>query len=101
MKVTISPARRKMVEVMTLKGLSPVTQDNSQRTVSVLSRDCGRTPQNLSADEISAWVIAWIDEGGQAIMTFRALILSGRFGRAWNALAANDNAKPTCQVFAA
>ncbi len=43
----------------------------------------------------------WSMEGGQAIMTFRALILSGRFGRAWNALAANDNAKPTRQALAA
>ncbi len=40
-------------------------------------------------------------EGRQAIMTFRALILSGRFDRAWNALAANDNANPTRQVLAA
>ncbi len=43
----------------------------------------------------------WSMEGGQAIMTFRSLILSGRFGRAWNALAANDNAKPTRQALAA
>lgn len=43
----------------------------------------------------------WSMEGGQAIMTFRALILSGRFDRAWIALAANDNANPTRQVPAA
>ena len=43
----------------------------------------------------------WSMEGGQAIMTFRALILSGRFGRAWNALPANDNATPTRQILAA
>ena len=43
----------------------------------------------------------WSMEGGQAIMTFRALILSGRFDRAWTALAANDNANPTRQVLAA
>ncbi len=43
----------------------------------------------------------WSMEGGQAVMTFRALILSGRFDRAWNAIAANDNAKPTQQVLAA
>ena len=38
MKVKISPARRKMIEVMTLKGLSPGTQDNYQRRVSTLAR---------------------------------------------------------------
>ena len=43
----------------------------------------------------------WSMEGGQAIMTFRALILSGRFDRAWNALTANDNARPACQALAA
>ncbi len=43
----------------------------------------------------------WSMEGGQAVMTFRALILSGRFDRAWTALAANDNANPTRQVLAA
>ena len=63
MTVKISPARRKMIEVMTLKGLSSATQENYQRTVSVLSRDCGRAPQNLSAEEISAWVISRIDRG--------------------------------------
>ena len=42
----------------------------------------------------------WSMEGGPAIMTFRALILSGLFHRAWNALAENDNEKPTRQVLA-
>ncbi len=63
MTVKISPARRKMIEVMNLKGLAPVTQENYQRAVSALSRDCGRAPQSLSADEISAWVITRIDRG--------------------------------------
>ena len=56
-------SRRKMIEVMTLKGLAPVTHENYQRTVSALSRDCGRAPQSLSADEISAWVISRIGQG--------------------------------------
>ncbi|MCY4141402.1 MAG: hypothetical protein OXF56_24440 [Rhodobacteraceae bacterium] len=43
----------------------------------------------------------WSMEGGQAFMIFRALVMSGRFGRAWTAREANDNAKPTRQVFAA
>ena len=63
MKVKISPARRKMIEVMTLKGLSPGTQDNYQRSVSTLARHYARAPQDLSADEIGAWVIARIDRG--------------------------------------
>lgn len=37
----------------------------------------------------------WSMEGGQAIKTLRALTMSGRFDRAWTALEANDNAKPT------
>lgn len=45
-----------MIQVMTMKGPSPAMLDNYKRSVSILSRDCGRSPQNLSADEISAWV---------------------------------------------
>ena len=63
MNANISPARQKMIEVMTLKGQAPATQENDQRSVSVLLRDCGRAPQNLIADEISAWVFARIDRG--------------------------------------
>lgn len=40
-------------------------------------------------------------EGGQAIMTFQALILSRRFDRVRNFLAAIDNVKPNRQVLAA
>ncbi len=43
----------------------------------------------------------WSMEGGQALLTFRALNMSGRFGRAWTALEANDKAEPPRQVFAA
>ncbi len=50
MRVTKSPARRRMIEVVTLKDLSPATQENYQRTVSMLSRDCGRATRNLSAN---------------------------------------------------
>ena len=63
MKVKITPARGKMIEVMTLKGLSPSTQDNYQRSVSTLAQHYAQAPQDLSADEISAWVIARIDRG--------------------------------------
>ena len=51
MKAKISPARQKMIEVMTLKVLAPAPQENYQRSVSILSRDCGQPAQYLSADQ--------------------------------------------------
>ncbi len=43
----------------------------------------------------------WSMAGGHAIMSFRALILSGRFDRAREALAANDNAAPNRRILSA
>ena len=59
----MSPARRKMIETMTLKGLSQGTQLEYQRTVKRLSAHYGRAPQSLTADEIKAWVLDRIDKG--------------------------------------
>ncbi len=58
-----SPARQKMIDVMTLKGLAPKTQQNYQHTLSKLAVDYGRPPQRLTADEVSSWVIGRIDAG--------------------------------------
>ena len=58
-----SPARRKMVEVMDLKGLSPSTQQIYQLTVSALAVAYGRAPQELSREEIRVWVLDRIHQG--------------------------------------
>lgn len=58
-----TPARRKMIATMDMKGLSPNTQENYLYSVSMLARFYDRPPQSLSAEEIDAWVLARIDEG--------------------------------------
>ncbi|MDE0530969.1 MAG: hypothetical protein OXI01_05885 [Albidovulum sp.] len=43
----------------------------------------------------------WSMAGGQAVLTLRALIKSGRFDRAWEAMAANDNRAAALKPLAA
>ena len=65
------------------------------------SRAVEAANKSIVAKRIWDTGLRWSMEGSQAIMTFRALILSGRYGHALIALAAIDNAKPTLRVLAA
>ena len=47
-----SPARTRMIEVMTMKGLAQRTQVNYLASICSLARHWGRAPQALSADEV-------------------------------------------------
>ncbi len=58
-----TPARRKMIETMDMKGLSANTQDTYLSSVSMLARFYGRPPQSLSVEEVDAWVLGRIDAG--------------------------------------
>ena len=58
-----TPARRKMIETMDMKGLSANTQDIYLHSVSMLARFYDRPPQSLSAEEVDAWVLGRIDAG--------------------------------------
>ena len=58
-----SPARMRMVEVMTMKGLSRKTQEFYLASVCKLARHWGRAPQALSADEVRSWVMGRIEQG--------------------------------------
>ena len=58
-----TPARRKMIEVMDMKGLSPETKDSYLRSVIALAKSYDRPPQTLSAEEVGAWVLGRIDAG--------------------------------------
>lgn len=58
-----TPARRKMIATMDMKGLSANTQELYLSSVSMLARHYDRPPQSLSAEEIDAWVLARIDAG--------------------------------------
>ncbi len=46
----ISPLRRRMIEDMTVRNLSPVTQRSYLNAVSKFSRHFGRTPDRLGLE---------------------------------------------------
>ena len=58
-----SPARTRMIEVMTMKGLAQRTQVNYLASICSLARHWGRAPQALSADEVRSWVVGRIERG--------------------------------------
>ncbi len=59
----VPPSRRKMIEVMTLKGLATRTQQDNRNIIAALSRHYDRPPQALTADGIRSRVPARIDQG--------------------------------------
>ncbi|HET7883595.1 MAG TPA: site-specific integrase [Acetobacteraceae bacterium] len=48
----ISPLRRRMIEEMTVRNLSPATQRSYIHAVAKFSRFCGRSPDRLGADDV-------------------------------------------------
>lgn len=58
-----SPARARMIDVMGLKGLSSSTRELYLRTVTNLAKHYRRKPQDLSAEQVSDWVLRRIDQG--------------------------------------
>lgn len=59
----MSEVLQKMIGVITLGGLSEYTQENYERTVSNLALHYHCLPQDLSGDQIKAWVIGCINQG--------------------------------------
>lgn len=57
---TMSPLRRRMIEDMTVRNLSPATQLNA---VSKFSRYFGRSPDRLGLDEVHAFQVYLVANG--------------------------------------
>ena len=53
----VSPLRQRMLEDMDLRGFSVKTQLSYVRSVSALSRYCGRSPDKLSDEEIRSYFV--------------------------------------------
>lgn len=53
----ISPLRRRMIEDMTVRNLSPATQQSYLNTVAKLSRYFGRSPDRLDLEDIRAFQV--------------------------------------------
>ena len=54
---TMSPLRRRMIEDMTVRNLSPATQRSYISAVSKFSRYFGRSPDRLGLEEVRAFQV--------------------------------------------
>src|SRR5882762_3627219 len=53
----ISPLRRRMIEDMTVRNLSPATQQSYLNAVSKFSRNFGRSPDRLNLEDVHAFQV--------------------------------------------
>ena len=60
---TMSPLRRRMIEDMTVRNLSPATQRSYLNAVSKFSRHFGRSPDRLGLDEVHAFQVHLVANG--------------------------------------
>ena len=59
----ISPLRRRMIEDMTVRNLSPATQQSYLNAVSKFSRYFGRSPDRLSLEDVHAFQLHLVATG--------------------------------------
>jgi integrase/recombinase XerD len=67
----MSPLRQRMIDDMTLAGLSPTTQAVYIKAVRGLAAHYRRSPNGLREEEVRAYLLA-LREGGAARGTFKA-----------------------------
>jgi len=60
---TMSPLRRRMIEDMTIRNLSPATQQSYLHAVSKFSRHFGRSPDRLGLGEVHAFQVHLVANG--------------------------------------
>lgn len=63
MTKAISPLRRRMIEDMTIRNLSPATQRSYLHAVSKFSRYFGRSPDSLGAEDVRAFQVHLVANG--------------------------------------
>jgi len=59
----LSPLRRRMIEDMTVRNLSPATQRSYISAVSKFSRYFGRSPDRLTLDDVHAFQVHLVSTG--------------------------------------
>ena len=59
----ISPLRRRMIEDVTVRNLSPATQRSYLNAVSKFSRHFGRSPDRLGLEEVHAFQVHLVATG--------------------------------------
>lgn len=63
MNTSISPLRQRMIEDMTIRNLSPATQQSYLNAVSKFSRYFGRSPDLLGVEDVRAFQVHLVAEG--------------------------------------
>jgi len=59
----MSPPRRRMIEYMTIRNLSPATQQSYLYAVSKFSRHFGRSPDRLGVEDVRAYLVHLASKG--------------------------------------
>ena len=59
----VSPLRRRMIDDMSLRNLSPATQRSYLHAVSKFSRYSGRSPERLGLDDVRALLVNLVVQG--------------------------------------
>ncbi len=59
----ISPLRRRMIEHMTVRNLSPATQQSYLSAISKFSRYFGRSPDRLNLEDVHAFQVHLVATG--------------------------------------
>ncbi len=59
----LSPLRRRMIEDMTVRNLSPATQRSYVHAVSKFSRFFGRSPNRLDLEDVRAFQVHLVADG--------------------------------------
>ena len=63
----ISPLRRRMIEDMTVRNLSPATQQSYLNAVSKFSRYFGRSPDRLGLELSTRFRFIWLQSGSHGL----------------------------------
>lgn len=75
----MSPLRRRMVDDMQIRNLSPQTQGTYVRQVAQFSRHFGKSPEHLGPAEIRAWQIHLAQDKGLAARSITVAVSALRF----------------------
>jgi len=75
----MTPLRRRMIEDMRIRNLSPHTQRAYVEQVSRFARHFGQSPERLGQDEIRAWQIYLVEERRLAASSISIAVAALRF----------------------
>jgi integrase/recombinase XerD len=59
----VSPVRRRMIEAMTVRNMSPATQRTYVSAVSKFSRYFGKSPERLNLEDVRAFQVHLVSTG--------------------------------------